>query len=85
MTHHNSPAGPPSARMSIAGNGMNLYGIPRVVIAEPGEATIRLAVAPSGAPVDITTASLEWLDDLESAIQVARAQGIVEAGMAARA
>lgn len=50
--------------------------------AGPGAAAVILGWTPAGEPLFLTVTTIEWLDDLAEAIQVARAQGIVEAGMA---
>ena len=73
----------PSARLVIHGHGCNLYRVPAAAAAEPGAARVFLGNTISGLPVAITVTSLEWLDELESAIQVARAQFIVQAAKAA--
>jgi hypothetical protein len=44
-------------------------------------ATVILGWTPAGEPVLLTASTVTWLDYLAEAIQVARAQGIVEAGM----
>lgn len=62
--------------------GGDLYGTPRAgQVPVPGTAAVILGITIDGLPVTLATTSIEWLDALESAIQVARAQGIAEAGM----
>jgi hypothetical protein len=59
-----------------------LHRTPRVLpAAEPGHVTLILGQLCSGHPVLIDITELEWLDQLESAVQAARAEGVVEAGM----
>ena len=74
----------PSARLDM-GFGTRGVGVHRTPVAapvtEPGQVAIILGTLPSGLPVTLTVTSLEWLDDLESAIQAARAAGVIEAGM----
>jgi hypothetical protein len=73
----------PPARVDLGGGySCGLRGIPAAPAAADGTVTIVLGALPSGRPLVITVTSLEWLDDLESAVQVARARGVVEAGMA---
>lgn len=71
----------PAARICLGEVGTVLYRTPVSAAASAGKVTILLGYAPSGTPVTLESASLDWLDDLESAIQVARAAGIVEAGL----
>jgi hypothetical protein len=59
-----------------------LLGTPVTCPPEPGAASIILGWDRHGDPVILTATSIEWLDDLEAAVQAARAQGIVEADMA---
>ena len=47
----------------------------------PGHITLVLAELHSGHAVLIDVTDLAWLDQLESAVQAARAAGVVEAGM----
>lgn len=47
----------------------------------PGSTTIIIGYTPGGKPVTLTVTSIGWLDDLESAIQAARAAGIVQGDM----
>lgn len=49
----------------------------------PGSAAVILGWTGMGKPVTLAAGSLEWLDDLEAAIQQARAQAIVAAELAA--
>ena len=74
----------PSARLGM-GYGARSVGVHRTPVAapvtEPGKVTLILGTLPSGLPITLTVTSLEWLDDLESAIQAARAAGVIEAGM----
>lgn len=74
----------PSARLTTGPyEGGDLYWTPQAgQVPVPGTAAVILGYTVDGQPVILATTSIEWLDDLESAIQVARAQGIVEAGMA---
>ena len=84
MTHPNSGASAPlAAQMSLGSRiSMDLYGEPEAgKIPVPGTAAVILGRTIEGRPVVLVSPSLEWLDALESAIQVARAQGVVEAGM----
>lgn len=69
-----------SARLYIAGHGMGVHRTPHAPddAGHPGHAVIELGVTPSGLPVILTASSAEWLDDLESAVQVARARLIVQ-------
>ena len=50
--------------------------------AVPGAAAIILGVNAAGGMITLETASLEWLDDVESAIQAARARFVVAADLA---
>jgi hypothetical protein len=72
----------PPARVDLGGGYFcGLYGIPAAPAAADGSVTIELGRLPSGRPLFITVTSLEWLDDLASALQVAQARAVVEAGM----
>jgi MerR family regulatory protein len=51
-------------------------------VTEPGHVMVVLGWTRTGKPVTLTVTSLEWLDDLEFAIQAARAAGVVEGEMA---
>jgi hypothetical protein len=75
----------PSAHLSVGGpQAAGLYRIPVAVVpAEPGQVAIILGTTMSGLPVILTATSLEWLDDLAEAVAIARARGIVQAGMTA--
>jgi hypothetical protein len=83
MPHDNT--GPPSAALSVGDlSAFGLHGTP--VAAQdtvPGAVGIILGFTPNSQPVIIGITSLEWLDDLEAAVQAARARGIVQAGMTA--
>jgi hypothetical protein len=72
-----------SARLDTGtGHPMGVHRTPAAApVTTPGEITIVLGTTPSGLPVTLAVTSLEWLDDLESAIRQARAAGVVEAGM----
>lgn len=87
MTHDNTAhAAAPSARITTGRHeGGDLYWTPQAgKVPVPGTAAVILGYTAAGQPVILATTSVGWLDDLEAAIRVARAQGIVEAGMAAR-
>ncbi len=75
--------GTPAARIDLgSGYSCNLYGVPAApAAAGPGKVTLVLGALPSGRPIAITVTSLQYLDDLESAVQMARARAVVEAGM----
>lgn len=82
MLARNDSRPPAPARVDLGGGyACNLYGIPAVPATADGKVIIEVGRLPSGRPLTIAVTSVEWLDDLESAIQVARARGIVEAGM----
>lgn len=84
MTHPQpQPNTPASATIAFGSWPTSLHGIPAVADADtPGYVTIVLgSLSHSSLPVFLTVSSLEWLDDLESAVQIARARGIVSAGM----
>ena len=84
MTDHNRAASAPlAAQMSLGSRiSIDLYGEPRAgQVPVPGTAAIIIGRTIEGRPLVVVSPSLEWLDGLESAIQVARAQAIVEAGM----
>ena len=82
MTHDISA---PSAHLETGRyGGGDLYGTPRPgQVPVPGTAAVILGHTIDGQAVILATTSLEWLDDLETAIQQARARGIVQAGMTA--
>lgn len=84
MTHDNTA---PAARISFGlREGGDLYETPQPgKVPVPGTAGIILGWTVDYQPVILAVTSLEWLDDLEEAIQRARAQGIVQAGMTVRA
>lgn len=71
------------ARVDLGGGyECGLHGRPAArPVTQPGHVTVQFGLLPSGRPLTITVTRLEWLDDLESAIHVARAAGVVEAGM----
>jgi hypothetical protein len=73
----------PAARVDFgAGYFAGLFYRPSVLPAhEPGHVTLVLGNLPSGREARIDVTDLAWLDALESAIQVARAEGVIEAGM----
>ena len=73
----------PSARLQVGSpHSVGLYRIPAVSeVTEPGQVTLILGSTLSGLPVTLTITSLEWLDDLAEAVAIARARGIVQAGM----
>ena len=52
-----------------------------VPVTEAGRVTLILGYS-GGKPVTVDVTRLGWLDDLDDAIQTARAAGVVEAGMA---
>jgi len=81
-----TPAAGPAARIGIGRHGGgDLYWSPQCgKVPVIGTAAVILGWTVDGFPVTLVTASLEWLDDLEAAVRNARAQGIVEAGMAVR-
>lgn len=83
MERPRTAGGPaPSAHISIGADGGDLYWTPQAgQVPVPGTAAIILGWTVDGQAVTLATTSLAWLDDLESAVQLARAQGIVEAGM----
>lgn len=100
MTDHNSyhddarrllgasaATAPLAAQMSLGSRiSMDLYGEPRAgQVPVPGTAAFILGHTTDMLPVVVVSPSIEYLDALLSAIQVARAQAIVEAGMAVRA
>lgn len=71
-----------AARVDLYGYSCNLYPAPSALpVTSPGVVTLILGNLPSGRPLAVTVTSLEWLDDLESAVRAARARAIVEAGM----
>ena len=74
---------PLAAQMSLGSRvSMDLYGDPEAgQVPVPGTAAFILGWTVDLLPVVVVSPSLEWLDALEYAIQVARAQGIVQAGM----
>ena len=74
---------PLAAQMSLGSRAsMDLYGAPSAgQVPVPGTAAFILGETVDLLPVVVVSPSLEWLDALEYAIQAARAQGIVEAGM----
>ncbi len=77
------PPGEPSARITLGPcEGGDLYWSPIAgQVPVEGTAAVILGWTVDGQPVVLATTSLEWLDELESAIRHARAQGIVQAGM----
>ena len=76
------PSNPP-ARVDLgSGYSCNLYRKPMAMpVTEPGKVVLALGEMPSGRLLTITVLDLEYLDRLESAVQAARAAGVVEAGM----
>jgi hypothetical protein len=83
MPHDNT--GPPSAALSVGDlAAFGLHGTPVAAEATvPGAVGVILGYTANGKPVIIGITSLEWLGDLAEAVQVARARGIVQAGMTA--
>jgi hypothetical protein len=82
MTHPNSPGPRASAVIRVGDHAPALLlGAPVAVPPGPGAAGVILGWTGHGDPVYLQATSLEWLDDLESAVQVARAQGVIESGM----
>ena len=76
---------PPSAALAVGDSSAALHGTPLAEqTAVPLAAGILLGRTCGGVPVRLAATSLEWLDDLEAAIQIARARGIIEAGMTVR-
>jgi hypothetical protein len=77
------PPGVPSARIGYGiSHRAGLYGTPAALpVTRRGEIRIALGQLPSGRTAELTVTSLEWLDDLESAIQAARAAAVVQGGM----
>ena len=74
--------GAPCARITIGRDEADVYWTPQPgQVPVPGAAAVILGWTVDGQPVILATTSIAWLDDLEQAIQLARAQGIVEAGM----
>ena len=73
----------PAARMDFGcGYFTGLYRVPRVMpVTEPGRVAMILAELHSGRPVRVEVTDLSWLVSLESAVQVAIGEGVVEAGM----
>ncbi len=76
-------SGDAAARIDLgSGYSCNLYSVPAAPpVTAPGRIALVLGTMPSGRPLVVTVTSLEWLDDLESAVQMARARAIVEADM----
>lgn len=75
----------PAAQMSIGSIsvGVGLYGTPRAgAVPVAGTVALLLGDTDEGRPVIVVAPSLEWLDQLESAIQVERARAVLEAGTA---
>lgn len=76
---------PPAAAARVDLGGGYECGLRGRPSAQPvtrlGTVTVQLGLLPSGRPLTVAVTSLEWLDDLEFAIQAARAAGVVEAGM----
>ena len=80
--HDNRPPRTPSARVGMHRYACNLYRKPMAMpVTGPGQVTLILGELPSGDPLTITVTDLAYLDLLESAIQAARAGGVIEAGM----
>ena len=78
MKHPSSPA-----RVDFGcGYYTGLYRTPVVLPADgPGHVTLILGELHSGHPVRIDVTDLAWFAALESAVQVAIGEGIIEAGM----
>ena len=73
----------PAARVDL-GSGYHcaLTRSPRAMpVTAPGKVTLILGELPSGRPLLVEITDLAWLTSLESAIQVAIGEGVVEAGM----
>ena len=72
-----------AAQMSLGSRvSVDLYGDPEAgQVPVAGTAAFILGWTVDLLPVVVVSPSLEWLDALEYAIQAARAQGIVQAGM----
>ena len=72
-----------SARVDLgAGYACSLHRKPMAMpVTGPGMVTLALGELPSGRLLTITVTDLAYLDLLESAIQAARAEGVIEAGM----
>jgi hypothetical protein len=77
---HPSSRSPASARVAMHRYACNLYGTPRVHRRDDGTIAVELGILPSGSPLTLDPASLEWLLDLESAAREAWAAGKVRAG-----
>jgi excisionase family DNA binding protein len=56
-----------------------LCGTPEAAPGTPGEAAVILGQNTAGGDIILAASSLEWLDDLESAIQAARARFVIAA------
>jgi hypothetical protein len=74
---------PAAARVDFgSGYYCGLHRTPRAMpVTEPGKVTLILGELPSGRPLLIEITDLAWLASLESAIQVAIGEGVIEAGM----
>ena len=73
----------PAARVDgTGGYSCGLYRTPRALpVTAPGKVTLVLGELPSGRPLLVEVTDLAWLEALESAIQVAIGEGVIEAGM----
>ena len=65
-----------------SGYSCGLYRTPRAMpVTVPGKVTLVLGELPSGRPLLVEVTDLAWLAALESAVQVAIGEGVIEAGM----
>lgn len=73
----------PAARVTLgSGHSCGLHRTPRAMpVTAPGSVTLVLGELPSGSPLLVEVTDLAWLTGLESAVQVAIGEGVVEAGM----
>lgn len=71
------------ARVDLGGGyWATLYRTPRALpVTEAGKVTLILGELPSGRPLLVEVTDLAYLTSLESAVQVAIGEGVVEAGM----
>lgn len=82
---HTTGRRPPAAPLASAHLIAGAHSMPCLLAPVAGDPTptgieIILGATPKGAPIKIK-ASIRWLDDLESAIQVARAAAIIQGDM----
>lgn len=73
----------PQARVDFgSGYSCGLHRTPRAMpVTAPGKVTLHLGELPSGRPLLVEVTDLAWLTALESAVQVAIGEGVIEAGM----